>query len=480
MLHRLTLYTPIITILSANMFIPSLKNRTLQFSSIVNKRFLVIPRQIPSNGLIKLNSSKFLQISGPDATIFINGLTTIKMLPKHLKKNQTTISTADINNETIVNSINLSSDEINSTNWGILHESEEFDPENPHELPMRLGIRRDGRYSLILRANGRIFSDIFVYPSPFINNGDNKSIGPQYIIEILNKSQFKPIQMMLKLHKLRSKVDIKELKLSTWFYYNDSENNYKIYDTILDNYFNNSKSKNSTNANLLAENFIKDNLLSINKELINNNKLYGFTIDDRFDYFGFRFITDESNDLPIIDNTQIIPNESYISRRIKYGIVENSDFDNISTLPFECNVDWMRGINFEKGCYMGQELTIRTWTGNGTMRRVLPIKFEEEIPNLNDYNEKLELRVIDEKNQKTESNSAAYNPFGTTADTNKPIRSRRDTGKVGEVLISDGLNGLARIDKRYFDWDQIQQKKVKVIHNDKTYFATIDSSIWNE
>lgn len=461
------------------MLILSLKNRALEFSSIVAKRFLVIPRQIPSKGLIKLNSSKFLQISGKDATVFINGLTTIKMLPKHLKKNQTTISTADINNENIVNSINLSSDLINSTNWGILHESEEFDPEDPQELPMRLGIRRDGRYSLILKANGRIFSDIFVYPSPFINDDENnnKSIGPQYIIEILNKSQFKPIQMMLKLHKLRSKVDIKELKLSTWFYYNDSENYYKIFDTILNNYFNNSKSKDSNNANLLAKNFINDNLLSINKELI--NKLYGFAIDERSDYFGFRIITDESNNLPVINNTDLISNENYISRRIKYGIVENSDFDNISTLPFECNVDWMRGINFEKGCYMGQELTIRTWSGNGTVRRVLPIKFDQEIPDLKDYNEKLELRVIDENVEKNESNNPTYNPFGTSNNTNKPIRSRRDTSKVGEVLINDGLNGLARIEKRYFDWDQIQKKKVKVVHNDNTYLATIDSSIWN-
>ncbi|KAG0674227.1 ccr4 associated factor [Pichia californica] len=451
---------------------------------VTGKRFISVPSKLPLKGLIKLENSKFLQISGQDASVFINGLTTIKMVPKYLKKNQTTISAADVNNETILNSINLSQDEINTSNWGILHESEEFDPEEPDELPMRLGIRRDGRFGLLLRANGRIFSDLFIYPSPFNITNDNKDSEPSYLIEILNKNQFKPIQMMLKLHKLRSKVNIKEVNLTSWFYYNDTKEGFKIYDSIFENYFNNSFSKNSKIANDLSLKFISENQLSLTKESI--SKLSGFAIDDRSDYFGYRIVVSDPNSEPPILNEKILPYESYIERRIQHGIVENSDLGNIATLPFECNIDWMHGINYDKGCYMGQELTIRTWTGNGTARRILPIKFDEKIPDLKDSFEKLELRVIIDDNdilKDEKSNNIAFNPFGSSSDSSnsnsKPVRARRDVGKVGEVLVNDGICGLARIEKRYFDWDKIQTKKVKVVHNGITYMATIDSSIWN-
>lgn len=455
------------------------------------KRFISIPNNIPYKGLIKLDGSKFLQISGQDASLFINGLTTIKVIPKHVKKNQTTISAADLNNENIVKSIDLSHEEISSSNWGILNESEEFDPEDMNELQMRLGIRRDGRYGLILRANGRIFSDVFIYPSPFMfnTNNNNNNNNPTYLIEILNKDQFKPIQMMLKLHKLRSKVDIKEVNLNSWFYYNDSTEGKKVYDVLIDKYFSNFKSKNSKTSQKLAYDFINDDIL-INSN-VDKDALYGFAIDQRSDYFGIRILMDENSTidkfLTINDNNiENLPSEAYITRRIEHGIVENSDFQKTAALPFESNVDWMRGINYEKGCYMGQELTIRTWSGNGTVRRVLPIIFDEPIENIDDAFTKLELRVVENENSNNSSSiddkngdQPVYNPFGSKDSTSKSVRSRKDIGKVGDVLVHNGLRGLARVEKRYFDWDSELSKKVKVVYNNKEYIATIDTSMWN-
>lgn len=449
------------------------------------RRYISIPSQIPSRGLIKLDTSKFLQISGPDASGFINGLTTIKMLPKHLKKNQTTISAADINSANVAKSIDLSEELITSTNWGILNESEEYDPEDPEELPLRLGIRRDGRYGMILRANGRVFTDVFIYPSPFVlQEAQNE---PTYLIEMLNANQFKPLQMMLKLHKLRSKVSIKELRLNSWFYYDDSQKGANLYDTLLDKYFTNSISKDPATANQLAANFINDKLL-LNPELPSQS-IHGFAIDQRSDYFGIRIITsEEEKEAPVID-VDTLSSEVYLSRRVQHGIVENVDFQSTATLPFECNLDWMRGINYDKGCYMGQELTIRTWTGNGTVRRVLPVVFDEKIPDLTDSYEKLELRILEEKNsdgeqsenEQREQKEPVYNPFGSSASaSSRPVRARRDAGKVGEVLLNDGVRGLARVEKRYFDWDQEVKKKVNIVHNGKSYRGTLDASIWNE
>ena len=464
------------------------KRGNAAFCVTLAKRSLSVPARIPARGLVKLGSSRFLRVSGPDASVFINGLTTVKMLPKHLKKNQTTISAADINNEAVARSIDLSQELISSSNWGILHEAEEYDPEDPAELPMRLGIRRDGRYGLILRANGRVFSDIFIYPTPFVlDAGDASSDGgasePTYLIELLNAAQFKPLQLMLKLHKLRAKVDIQEAKLASWFYYDDSPDGHQLYDTLLDTYFSNSASKDPAAANQLAARLLDDGLL-VSPQLPRKD-VFGVAVDQRSDYFGIRIISPEEE--PPVDKVELLPPETYVARRVQHGIVENTDFQNTATLPFECNLDWMRGINYDKGCYMGQELTIRTWTGNGTVRRVLPVVFDEKIPDLDDAYAKLELRVVEDsenaQKEKKEQKEPVYNPFGSPAPSSagaKPVRSRRDVGKVGEVLVNDGERGLARIEKRYFDWDQELTKKVNIVHNGQTYAGTIDASIWNE
>ena len=455
---------------------------SIRLFSTCKVNFTKIPSTLPSKGLISLkNNSNFLKISGKDASIFINGLTTIKLLPQHLKKNQTTISNADINNENIVNSIQLSNDLINNSNWGILHENEEFDPTNEDELPMRLGIRRDGRYSNILRANGRIFSDVFIYPTPFLGNNDEF---PSYLIEILNKSQFKPLLMMLKLHKLRANVEISEINnIDSWFYYDDSSEGNEIYDSLLDQYFANANSKDIGSSKTLSELFIKNKVLFDFD--IDPNSILGLAIDQRNDYFGIRILMNEGNVPPIhnISEKDILPYENYTNRRIKYGIVETIDFANASILPFECNLDWMHGINYDKGCYIGQELTIRTWTGNGATRRVLPIIFNEEIKGLNDSYEKLELKAIvgneDPEEKTKEEETPVYNPFGKPSSSSSSSRPRRDVSKVGEVLINNGKEGLAKVEKRYFDWDNEESKQVNVVHDGKLYNATINTNVWN-
>lgn len=449
------------------------------------KRSLVIPATIPLKGLINLGeTSRFIQISGKDASGFINGLTTVKLIPKHLKKNQTTISEADLNNINIINSVDLAEEQITSSNWGILHEQEEYNPRDPNELPMRLGIRRDGRFGHILRANGRVFTDVFIYPTPFMLNEDHNN--PAYIVEVLNKDQFKPLQMTLKMHKLRSQVDIEELHLNTWFYYNNSTEGNELYDILVDSYFANGNSKNSATANELVKSFMFSNSFFDTTKL-DVDTIKGFAIDQRCDYFGLRIVTEDSNPPPLVQQMEsdVLPYENYLAHRIDKGVMEVSDFQNTATLPFECNLDWMGGINYDKGCYMGQELTIRTWSGNGTVRRVLPITFDSPIKILDSF-QKMELKPYKDAKSEEEkkSENPVYNPFGSSSSSSSssssiPVRSRRKSDKVGEVLLSNGLRGLARVEKKYFDWDNKTSKKVQIVCNEETVTGTIDTSIWN-
>lgn len=58
------------------------------------------------------------------------------------------------------------------------------------------------------------------------------------------------------------------------------------------------------------------------------------------------------------------------------------DIVPLESLPLESNVDLMNGVSFEKGCYLGQELTARTFHRGVTRKRVMPLQFfrsEEEL-----------------------------------------------------------------------------------------------------
>jgi len=59
-----------------------------------------------------------------------------------------------------------------------------------------------------------------------------------------------------------------------------------------------------------------------------------------------------------------------------------------SALPQESNIDFMGGIDYRKGCYVGQELTIRTHHTGVVRKRVLPVMLyglDESMPGSLEY-----------------------------------------------------------------------------------------------
>ncbi|KAJ2818775.1 ccr4 associated factor [Coemansia sp. 'formosensis'] len=61
-------------------------------------------------------------------------------------------------------------------------------------------------------------------------------------------------------------------------------------------------------------------------------------------------------------------------RRILKGVAEGADdFVPGVAVPLECNLDYMGGVHFSKGCYVGQELTIRTHHRGIVRKRLLPL-----------------------------------------------------------------------------------------------------------
>jgi folate-binding protein YgfZ len=62
--------------------------------------------------------------------------------------------------------------------------------------------------------------------------------------------------------------------------------------------------------------------------------------------------------------------------RYALGVPENSvDLMPEKAIPLECGFDELNGIDWQKGCYMGQELTARTKYRGLVRKRLLPIQF---------------------------------------------------------------------------------------------------------
>lgn len=95
--------------------------------------------------------------------------------------------------------------------------------------------------------------------------------------------------------------------------------------------------------------------------------------DDRAEKMGSRILRPRDA-RPELDSEEA-PLPSYHVRRILEGVAEGqSEIVRESALPLESNMDYMGGIDFQKGCYVGQELTIRTRHTGVVRKRILPVQ----------------------------------------------------------------------------------------------------------
>ena len=76
-----------------------------------------------------------------------------------------------------------------------------------------------------------------------------------------------------------------------------------------------------------------------------------------------------------------VPEEAWHRHRIGLGIGDaGQDFEPDRTFPLEVNFDELNGIDFHKGCYIGQEVTSRTKRRGSVRKRLLPVHVEGEMP----------------------------------------------------------------------------------------------------
>ena len=105
-------------------------------------------------------------------------------------------------------------------------------------------------------------------------------------------------------------------------------------------------------------------------------------IDPRHAEMGERTIRlIDKNKLSSPDKTLMAKNRAeYDAKRISLGIPERSaELIPEKSLPLEVGFDELNGVDFQKGCYVGQEVTARMKHRSLVKKRLFPITFDGEI-----------------------------------------------------------------------------------------------------
>jgi len=68
------------------------------------------------------------------------------------------------------------------------------------------------------------------------------------------------------------------------------------------------------------------------------------------------------------------------AQKLRLGVPGPADWGSDKTYPIEANFDLLNGIDFRKGCFVGQETTSRMKRRGQIKSRMLPIRFEGPAP----------------------------------------------------------------------------------------------------
>ncbi|KAG0232438.1 ccr4 associated factor [Actinomortierella wolfii] len=288
-----------------------------------------------------------------------------------------------------------------------------------------------GFLAAFLSPKGRVMYDVFIHPLHGPGKETVLTAEPAYLIEC-------DARCLPELHShiarfiLRSKVKLVGVTES-----------YNVYSVLEDDPVVTPLSSAAIGANhppTVDESAVRSTLGS-----------FGATIglkDTRADgLMGYRFILPKDQEPTMPETFRVGKLEDYHVRRIINGIPEGiDDFIAGTSLPLECNLDYMKGVDFRKGCYVGQELTIRTYHKGITRKRVMPVQYyKPEDPEPREITFKKEdSSVVPSQSElhPAKIGSTLGNPTSSTSSA-RPVRA---SGKTGSNIGNIGL-ALLKLDQ---------------------------------
>ncbi|MGH6879132.1 MAG: YgfZ/GcvT domain-containing protein [Rhizomicrobium sp.] len=97
--------------------------------------------------------------------------------------------------------------------------------------------------------------------------------------------------------------------------------------------------------------------------------------DPRCPPLGCRSIT-EAKAIALDSSAQ----DTYLAHRLDLGIPEGHDFGSDRTFALDAGLEELHGVAFDKGCYIGQELTARMKHRGTARKRLLPLDADATLP----------------------------------------------------------------------------------------------------
>lgn len=117
--------------------------------------------------------------------------------------------------------------------------------------------------------------------------------------------------------------------------------------------------------------------------LLDGEKLQGAYPDPRYAKLGARIILAASDAEAKLRGAgfSLVDANAWQAHRIALGIPEGGkDFPYGDTFPHEADMDQISGVDFSKGCFIGQEVVSRMQHKSVTRTRVVPVSYEGAPP----------------------------------------------------------------------------------------------------
>ncbi|XP_072930023.1 putative transferase CAF17 homolog, mitochondrial [Epargyreus clarus] len=266
-------------------------------------------------------------------------------------------------------------------------------------------------YAMLLNNKGRVLFDTLIHKW----EADNS-----FIIEC-DKDIAAQMQKHLKLYKLKRLVEINDIneELRLWVLTKDSsESKSKLKDIAV---------------------YKDPRLTDLGFRIISPAQMQGAEVLDRL----------EENEVKVESNE-----DGYKYLRYKLGVSEGAkDLPPGTSFPLEVNCDYLHGVSFHKGCYIGQEVTARVHHTGVVRKRIMPLKFSKAVT------DNLEMDSVISVSNNPKSNlgklKGVINDYGI------------GLLRVKEALEASTLNiGSYSVEVCKPNWWPIEAPKEKVIKNE--------------
>jgi folate-binding protein YgfZ len=218
-------------------------------------------------------------------------------------------------------------------------------------------ITRSSLFAFMLNPSGRIIADVLIYQN-----------APDSLLLECDKELMQSVRGHLTVHRLRKKITIQET------------NEFKVWSLFPESLISRVKFKDMPPSPASG---ISASTGSISCPAIVN--------DTRLPIALYRVISDMDQDwsslqAAVTDRLQqqdvsfdVTSEEAYRCFRYRIGMSEGcSDHPAGVALPLESNGDLLHGISFFKGCYIGQELTARSYHTGVIRKRLMPVSVEAQ------------------------------------------------------------------------------------------------------